>query len=461
VTSRWLLAGLMTAAASGLEVASVLTGGPTIPPGMLILLAGGIAVLLTPLRVGGAVGLAAAGLVFFVLLGQPAITEQLRGDEGGVVVAARMLQLLGLIAALALSAYWLAPFRTSGSATAGTARPLRTRDRGRIGRVVGLLLLSAVAAELLAAYGDSTGDPGGVLFALVFFSALYGAPALLAREVVRRRGGGWPSLLLLFAALGVAEACLIDQSLFSADYQGYEGFEESQQATRIPGLGISAYNLWNFVLGHVIYSFGAPVALAEAWRPSEAHRPWFGSRGLTLIALAYAGAASLIASDPESGSANPEQLLGSGVVVAALLVGAVLVGHRRTPAGPRPAPRVWRVLAWVFPVALLGSVFPDNWLGVVAGVLSSAAIGVGVLLASRRYEWEPRHCAAVAVAYLSVRGLLAFTYFPLIGDVAAGPKYAHNVAMLSAVVYAGWFALRPRSAHGGTKSIPADQSNHT
>src|SRR5690606_6438127 len=71
--------------------------------------------------------------------------------------------------------------------------------RGSLPQIIGVLVLCPVGAELLAAYGESTGDPGAVAFALVFFAGLYGAPALLARELARRCGWGWPSLLLLFA----------------------------------------------------------------------------------------------------------------------------------------------------------------------------------------------------------------------------------------------------------------------
>ena len=41
------------------------------------------------------------------------------------------------------------------------------------------------------------------------------APALLIREVARRRGLGWPGILLLAAAFGVVQAGLVDQSMFS------------------------------------------------------------------------------------------------------------------------------------------------------------------------------------------------------------------------------------------------------
>jgi hypothetical protein len=144
------------------------------------------------------------------------------GDRGPYVAAVRVAQISALVVAVVAASRQLQPRlrrRVRRGKVAGTRAK---RDWTRPAQIVGLLGLSAIGAELLAAYGDSTGDPGGVAFALVFFAALYGAPVLLARDLVRRRGWGWPSLLLLCAALGVTQACLIDQSLFSADYQGYE-----------------------------------------------------------------------------------------------------------------------------------------------------------------------------------------------------------------------------------------------
>jgi hypothetical protein len=55
----------------------------------------------------------------------------------------------------------------------------------------------------------------------------YGCPALLAREVVQRTGRGWPSLLLLAAALAVLEAGAIDQALFAEENSLVRGWNES------------------------------------------------------------------------------------------------------------------------------------------------------------------------------------------------------------------------------------------
>jgi hypothetical protein len=258
--------------------------------------------------------------------------------------------------------------------------------------------------------------------------------------------------LLILAALGVTEACVIDQSLFSNDYQGYQGWEQTRAATLIGPLGLSGFDAYNFIGGHVIFSFGAPLALAEAWRPERAHGPWLRPWVAVIVALLYVGAAILIASDPSSHSASPAQLIGSLSLIAALLAAATIVGvvgkRRNTDtdrAGPNRQHRLPLplVLGVTLALALLAGAAPETWAGLALGLGASAVVGIGALIAARRTIWTVRHSAAVGLGFLLSRGLWAFTYFPLLGHVTAGPKYAHNVIMLLAVILAGWIALRP------------------
>lgn len=311
-----------------------------------------------------------------------------------------------------------------------------------------LAALCALGAELLAAYGANTGNVLAVLFALVFFMGLYGAPALLAREVVRRAGWGWPSLLLLFLALGIAQACLIDQSLFAEDYQGYAGWAESRQSTFIPALSISAFNAYSFILGHVIYSFGAPVAIAEAWRPQRAAKPWLGLFGLNIATAAWLGTALLIVLDPESRNASTPQLITSIVLVLACIAAAWRVGRRNEPrhrAQPgNAAPSVRRVFGVTFTLVVVGTFAEENWAGFALGTATTALVAAFAWWGAGRPGWGLRHAAAVGIAYLLSRGLFAFTYFPLAGEVEAVPKYAHNVVMLAVVLVVAWFSAAPR-----------------
>lgn len=53
--------------------------------------------------------------------------------------------------------------------------------------VILVLLLAPVTAEYLIGYDDTTGNAAALVFGVFFFAPLYGAPAVLIREVTRRR----------------------------------------------------------------------------------------------------------------------------------------------------------------------------------------------------------------------------------------------------------------------------------
>lgn len=92
----------------------------------------------------------------------------------------------------------------------GTLAPRRVRWT----LAIGLMILSPLCAEYLSGYDDSTGDPWALLGGLFIFIPLYGAPALVIRELARRNGIRWPGVLAMATAAGVAQAGIIDQSKF-------------------------------------------------------------------------------------------------------------------------------------------------------------------------------------------------------------------------------------------------------
>lgn len=337
-------------------------------------------------------------------------------------------------------------------------KPVRSRSLRTV-QIFALMALSAVSAELLSAYSGSTGHASSILFEVVFFAALYGAPAVLVREVARRAGWGWDSLLLLMTAMAIAQACLIDQSLFSREYHGYAGWATTHQATLLPAFGFSAYNAYNFLLGHVIFSFGAPVALAEAWRPETASERWLGRTGLIVTAGAYATAAMMIVSDPESRNASAIQLFASSALALGCLTLAYLCGKRHQRKANRevgahdPASSVGAIFGITLTIACLRNFGGENWSGFVVGAGVTIIAGVLIYVAARRLAWDVRRIAAIALAFLISRGLFAFSYDPLIGSIEPIPKYAHNAIMLTVVLAAGWFALKP-SQHRSTTAPP-------
>jgi hypothetical protein len=82
-------------------------------------------------------------------------------------------------------------------------------------------------------------------------------------------------------------------------------------------------------------------------------------------------------------------------------------------------------------------------------VLVIAGILVG--RASRTRRWGPTHIAIVGATQLFLTAALAFTYDPMIGEVSAQAKYAHNAVMVAIVLIALGVALlrRPTATAAG------------
>ena len=115
-----------------------------------------------------------------------------------------------------------------------------------LGPVVLVLLMAPVTAEYLIGYDDYITDPLALVFGVLFFAPLYGAPAVLIREVTRRFGLGWPTILLMATAFGLIEAGLIDQSLFDPAYRDITFWDDLRDPTFIKPRSIrfSALSAW-------------------------------------------------------------------------------------------------------------------------------------------------------------------------------------------------------------------------
>ena len=113
-----------------------------------------------------------------------------------------------------------------------------------------------------------------MLPALIVLAPMYGGGALLIREVVRRTGRGWPSILLLGMAYAILEEAFTTQSLFNPNYLKLNlGL---LAPAYIPALGMGAWwTLWMLMV-HGIWSISTPIALIEACVPDRARTPWLG-----------------------------------------------------------------------------------------------------------------------------------------------------------------------------------------
>ncbi|CAM5319304.1 hypothetical protein MAUB1S_05548 [Mycolicibacterium aubagnense] len=312
--------------------------------------------------------------------------------------------------------------------------------------VIGLFLLSPISAEYLVGYAESTYHPLEMLWGLLILAPLYGSVALLIREIARRTGRGWPTMLLLAAAFGLIQAGLIDQSLFNPHYGtdlNIAYWDTERLPTWISPLGISANLTLDFVSTHVVWSFAAPIAVVECCAPRIADRPWLGRIGILLMVSLYLAAAALVFDDHlrvTGFMATKAQVVAT--VACALLLGIaallapVYIGKR---AGYVPAP--WLVAVFVLAILALHIFSSPDWTGVSVSLLAFAGCAMLIAIWSGRTAWKSIHVLSTAAAALLAYALTSFAVQPA-GDAALTVKYTVNAVMLFGVLVLAALAYR-------------------
>jgi hypothetical protein len=202
----------------------------------------------------------------------------------------------------------------------------------RVAPAVGLLLLAPLVGEYLL------GNVSIVeIAALPILALLYGSGAVLIREVARRTGRGWPTILALGLAYGLIEAGLIDQTLFNASQLTGDAVGA---AAYVPALGISVSDLLSFVVGHAVWSIAVPIAMVEALVPGRRTTPWLGRGGLAVTGVLYLLGAVLVfryMQQDSGGFLAPAPKLAAVAVVSAGLIGLAFAVGRRPRPSDRPA----------------------------------------------------------------------------------------------------------------------------
>ena len=316
--------------------------------------------------------------------------------------------------------------------------------------------LAPVCAEYLWGYDDSTGHPGTLLGNLVVFTPLYGCPALLIREVARRRGLGWPGIVLLAAAFGVVEAGVVDQSMFARDYRGIPYWSDMADPTYVAPIGLSIFLAVTFVMNHVLASMAGPIAVVEGLAGRRGRDPWLGRPMIAVASVLYLAASAAVYADmlDTNGEAiaSPGQVAGAGVA-ALLLVAAALASRRlRVDLAAGGVPRPWLVA--VLSAAATGAtlVYGPSPLGTDALIATYAVAAGLVWWIGRRPAWTAGHVAALAAGWLTAFAIAAFATDP-IGHVTDAEKVGHNVALLLLVAAVGAIAVRRAAAGEGRVSV--------
>jgi hypothetical protein len=288
--------------------------------------------------------------------------------------------------------------------------------RTRIGPALLLMLLAPVVAEFLL--GDFSIRNLPVLLGLL---PLYGGGALLIRDVARRRGRGWPTILLLAAAYALIEEGLLTQSLFNPNYAGQRLLDFGY----IPALGTSL-NWSLFVLSiHVVWSVATPILIAEGVAGREGRTMRWVSPSLPTAFFTVGCLATwkftqrmfpFMATRAEFATIGVLALL---AIVAAFAIKPRAAAAARVDAG-RAAPAPWVVGLFTFLIAI-AFLIAEPWLHAhgfpaAANVLARAACEIVAILMivrwSRQHGWSPMHYLAIATATVltyALFGLFAFS----------------------------------------------------
>ncbi len=327
--------------------------------------------------------------------------------------------------------------------------------------VLVLYFLAPIIGEMLS------GSTPPLLFlnpvSLIFQPALYGSGAILARELVRRRGLGWPSLLLLGAAYGVLEEGLVVTSWFNPLWPDIGSLG-------VYGRLLDTNWVWAFELTfyHMVVSIAVPIILVEALFPRIADRPWLGRRGLrafvvlltTISLLGLLGFGFLEFN--KQGYTHPPAMYFFALALAVALVVLALRRHPPAPVVPsaRRTPRLWTLRLLGFLATII--YFMISWAvpSMVPLALVTMLLFAGfVLLAawrvrawSRRQGWGAEHRLALASGVL---GFFLLLFAPLVEFLAppAG-KPTTGMTLVAVVFLIGliWLARRTGKARVAQQS---------
>jgi hypothetical protein len=297
--------------------------------------------------------------------------------------------------------------------------------------VIGLVLLAPFVGEFLL--GNVTAGDIGLA---VVIAPMYGCGALLVREL-GRRGGGWPTIVLLAAAYALIEEGPVDQLLWNDSYAGYDYLHGDSY---LPALGMSVELTQTIIALHTVWSICVPIAIVESFVPARRTTPWLGRTGLTVTAVLFGLGAGLVFWGnyaEEHFIASPAQLAGIGAVIVALVALAYAVRSRRLPRIDGRAPSPWLVAGFAFVAtslywgpAVLVQAERYEWVGVAVWCLVVVA-GVPLISRwSRRSGWDQRHVLALAAGATMT---YVWTAFPLRPE-AGGPL---SVDLASNVVFGG------------------------
>ena len=313
----------------------------------------------------------------------------------------------------------------------------------RIAPAIGLFFLAPLVAEFLL--GDL---PINMLGVLAILAPLYGGGALLVREVARRRGLGWPGILVLALAYAVVEEAFTTQTLFNPNYLHLN--LHLLAPAYIPSLGIGAW--WTvFVLTlHTVWSISTSIALMEAMVPDRAAVPWLGWPGLAVIAVLFtlaAVASTKFEIKQDHFIASKAQFTASAVVCIVLIVIGLLLRQKAIVRTVGWVPSPWLVGAAALVAGSVFLIVPNawGWLAVGVYILLYAGMIAFAGIASHHIGWDGRHRFALAAGASLAYAWHAFIQTPAVAAVIRVDRIGNAIFAAALLVFLFLAAKRTAS----------------
>jgi hypothetical protein len=283
----------------------------------------------------------------------------------------------------------------------------------QVAPIITLLILSPVIAEVLFGSTYLT-----IISSLIIEIPFYGGAALLIRYLARHQHRGWVSILLLGVAFAIFVEFIVVQTSIS------------------PFIGSGSYNIYGRVLGvnwvYFLWAIGyesvwgvvLPIYLTELIFPSRREDPWFGKRGLSIIAIIFILGSVLswyvwteIVAPPTIGSVYQPPLVLMIFALAMIAVFAIAA------LGPRPAlhpaQRTIRMALQPWLSGLLVFVLSLLWFGLVAfaynvipTIPAVVPIALGLILAGTVLFF-------IKTLSMSINGRDAYRFAIIFGGLAA------------------------------------------
>jgi hypothetical protein len=273
-----------------------------------------------------------------------------------------------------------------------------------------LIFLSPVIAELLTGTVHLTN-----LWLLLPEMGVYGFAALMIREVVRRKGSGWGTILLLGIAFAIAEECVILQTsltpqFFPPDFEKSFGWANGVQ--------------WIYLLAILwyesVYAIVFPIYLTEVLFPLKRDSLWLSRRGLfisgIILFLASIGVWQLWSRvglqrfGPTTYQVPPFYIVAAVGVITILVIVTLSFpkSTKHSTKNIRRAPAPWLVgilafgfgLVWFLMIGLafIPAVTFHGASPIVPMAIGLVWIGVGLSVVSRistAANWQDRHRLAL------------------------------------------------------------------